>query len=79
MGDYQLIANSTNILRTSDGAFITADGGNVDYQNYLVWVAAGNTADPISTPAEPPSITLADLQSQLTALTAQIQNLTGGS
>jgi hypothetical protein len=33
------------ILR-SDGAYIPSDPGNMDYQAYLTWVAAGNTAPP---------------------------------
>jgi hypothetical protein len=38
------------ILR-SDGASIPADPGNTDYVQYLNWVAAGNTANPVPTPA----------------------------
>ena len=34
------------ILRTSDNAAIPKDEGNVDYQIYLNWLAAGNTPDP---------------------------------
>lgn len=39
------------IKRVLDGAFIPADPANNDYQEYLKWVAAGNTPlppDPIS-------------------------------
>lgn len=46
---YQL-TNSTNILRTSDGASIPADPANRDYSDYLAWVAAGNTPDPAPSP-----------------------------
>ena len=31
------------IKRISDGAWIPFDEGNRDYQDYLVWVAEGNT------------------------------------
>ena len=35
-----------NIIRTSDGACIPFDPDNTDYQAYLAWVEAGNTALP---------------------------------
>jgi len=34
------------IIRTTDGAQIPKAADNTDYQEYLEWVAAGNTADP---------------------------------
>ena len=33
------------ILRKEDNAFIPKDEGNTDYQEYLEWVAEGNTAE----------------------------------
>jgi hypothetical protein len=48
---YSLLANSTAILR-SDEAYIPADPANSDYQQYLAWVAAGNT--PTAAPVAPP-------------------------
>ena len=52
---YQLInsvlpdgsTNQTSIIkRKVDNAFIPMDEANTDYQEYLEWVAEGNTADP---------------------------------
>ena len=33
------------IKRKTDGAFIPFDEANTDYQEYLEWVAEGNTAE----------------------------------
>jgi hypothetical protein len=40
------------ILRKSDNAHIPKDEGNRDYQEYLQWVAQGNTPEP----ADPPTV-----------------------
>ena len=32
-------------LRKEDNAFIPKDEANIDYQEYLEWVAVGNTAE----------------------------------
>ena len=34
------------VLRISDNTFIPFDPANTDYQEYLAWVAAGNTPEP---------------------------------
>ena len=36
---------SNLILRKEDNAFIPFDEANTDYQEYLAWVAEGNTAE----------------------------------
>jgi len=36
----------TTVIRKEDNVLIPYDPANTDYQEYLEWVAAGNTADP---------------------------------
>jgi hypothetical protein len=48
---YKLLPNTTMgesrcIKRLSDNAFIPMDESNTDYQEYLKWVAEGNTPLP---------------------------------
>ena len=34
------------VLRTIDNTFVPFDPANVDYQQYLAWLEAGNTPQP---------------------------------
>jgi len=41
-----ILGPSKSIIRTTDGACIPMTPDNTDYQEYLKWVAAGNTPEP---------------------------------
>jgi len=53
---YQLTQGNT-ILRLEDNAYIPLAEGNTDYQEYLAWLAEGNTPDPAPEPEPAPVLT----------------------
>ena len=46
MNIYRLINEVEGVKRLSDNAFIPFDPANTDYQQYLEWLAEGNTPEP---------------------------------
>lgn len=65
MALYQLTVSNV-VIRTSDNAFIPTDPGNRDYQAYLVWAAAGNTADPSPTAPAQTMVSASDFLNRFT-------------
>ena len=49
---YQLSPHGA-VLRQPERAHIPPDPANTDYQQYLAWVSAGNTAEPADPPPPP--------------------------
>ena len=62
------------IVRDEDNAFIPFDPANVDYQDYLAWLAKGNEP----TPAAPPATTLpaeVSVEDRVATLEEQVADL----
>ena len=43
---------SNSVIRKEDGAIIPNDNANIDYAEYLEWVAAGNTPEAAAGPSD---------------------------
>jgi hypothetical protein len=43
---YKLTHQENQVKRIDDNAFIPFDPANTDYQEYLKWLAEGNTPEP---------------------------------
>jgi len=43
---YQFTQSENVVKRIADNAFIPFDEANTDYQEYLKWLAEGNTPEP---------------------------------
>lgn len=77
---YQIVNSQfgPRIQRIQDNSFVPADTANCEYQAYLIWVAAGNTAPVIAAPAQSAAAVYAtetditNLQTQIAALQAKI-------
>lgn len=64
------LTESTNIIRTTDGACIPADPDNTDYAQYQQWLAEGNTPEPAD-PLPVPVITSVTMRQARLALLQQ--------
>jgi hypothetical protein len=60
------LTDSTNIVRVADATYIPADPANTDFQQYLQWLAEGNTPEPYIAPPPPIPATVTRFQALAT-------------
>jgi len=71
---------SDSMIVREDGAFIPFDPDNVDYQDYLAWLAEGNTpnpppANPTPPMEEPPPPDIHEVNAQVQDIDARLTDL----
>ena len=75
---YKLGLTNQTVQRLSDGAWVPLVDGNMDYEDYKAWLAAGNVvqaADPLPAPQKSDADKALELLLKSTAVAAEDQAL----